>query len=135
MQIRRHGFDKENNDQGREADRQRPTPWTPPANKDGVFDNVAFVTVFSSDDCRCARIPVPLLDDQPVVLAVNVAEDAGSLLAFQKPDWELRRDSGWQEQNELFREINEGAKADKRAELMKKIEEGWPTHPRAKWSA
>ena len=94
------------------------------ADKNGVFDNVAFVSVFSVGDVPRARIPVPLLDDQPVALAVNVAADAGSLLQFRKADWERHVNAAWQEQNELFREINDlSAKPDKRAEAMKKIDD------------
>ena len=78
----------------------------------------------SSDGKVRARVPLPILDDQPVVLAVNVSDDAGSALAFQKTAWERDVIRAWQEQNELFREFNEGAnKTEKRAEFMKKIEE------------
>ena len=91
--------------------------------KDGVFANAAFVTVISSDGKVRARVPIPMLDEQPVVLAVNVTEEAGSDLAFKKRAWERDVVNASQEQSELFREINdEAAKTANRAEFMKKIE-------------
>ncbi len=93
------------------------------ADKNGVFDNVAFVSVFSVGDVPRARIPVPLLDDQPTALAVNVSEDAGAESAFKKKAWERDVAFAWQEQSEVFREINEEAsKASDRAAFMKAIE-------------
>jgi hypothetical protein len=125
VQIRHHGFDKEdvgkivtstkNNDDSVDTSKQ----------KDGVFDNVAFVSVFSAGDKPQARIPVPLFDDQPVPLSVNVASDAGSLLAFRQAAWERAVNSAWQEQNELFRELTVlASKPEKRAESLKQIQEG-----------
>jgi hypothetical protein len=123
VQIRRHGFDNEPMTQlQKQTDTFNAVDTT--GDKDGSFKDVAFVTVVSSDGKTRARVPVPILDDQPVVLAVNVSDDAGSELAFKKTAWERDVTQAWQEQNELFREINEGAKTDKRAEIMAKIEEG-----------
>ena len=91
------------------------------ADNNGVFDNAAFVTIIVDDRPR-TRIPVPLLNDQPVTIAVNVAAD--SLLQSRKADLERHVDAAWQVQNQLFKEINDlSAKPDKRAETMKKIDE------------
>jgi hypothetical protein len=122
VQIRRHGFDNEEMSRSQKpADSFDAVDTT--GDKDGVFTNVAFLTVISSDGKVRARVPMPILDDQPVVLPVNVSEDAGSELVFGKTAWERDVTSVWQEQNELVREINEGAdKTEKRAEFMKKIE-------------
>ena len=73
--------------------------------EDGVFSHIAFATVLSSDNKVRRRVPIPILDDQPVVLAVNISNDAGSALAFQKNALERDVANAWQEQNELFREI------------------------------
>ena len=122
VQIRRHGFDNETMTKPQQTDSLDAVDTA--GDKDGPFKDVAFVTVMSSDNMVRARIPVPILDDQPVVLAVNVSDDAGSKLVFNKTAWERDVTQAWQEQNELFREINEGAKAEKHAELMAKIKEG-----------
>ena len=123
VQIRHNGFDKED-PIVKNTEAADDSVDTSGDKENGVFHNVAFVSVFSIGDVPRARIPVPLLDDQPVALAVNVAADAGSLLPFRKADWERHVDAAWQVQNELFREINDlAAKPDKRAEAMKKIEE------------
>jgi hypothetical protein len=123
VEIRHNGFGKD--DAGmiqKETDGNDSVDTS--AEKNGVFDRVAFVSVFSQGHDLQARVPVPLLDDQPMVLAVNVAADAGSRQAFQRRDWERDVDTAWREQAELFREIDELAtKPDKRAEAMKKIEE------------
>ena len=122
VQIRRHGFNDEDM-----TVLHKQTDLLGAINtageKDGIFTNVAFVTVVSSDTKTPADIPVAILDDQPVVLAVNLSDDAGSKEIFAKAAWERDVNFIWQEQNELFREINRGAgKTEDRAEFMKKIE-------------
>ena len=93
--------------------------------KDGLFDHAAFVSVLGTDRGLKARIPIPLLDDQPVVLAINVADDPNSLLAFRRADWKRDVDAAWREQAELFREITDlAAKPGKTAETIKLIQEG-----------
>ncbi len=90
-----------------------------------LFDHVAFISVLGSGAVLKARIPVPLLDDQPVVLAINVADDPNSLLAFSRAAWEREVDTACREQAELIREINDlAAKPDQRDAAMKKIQEG-----------
>ena len=90
----------------------------------GLFDHVAFLNVFASGSLK-ARIPVPLLDDQPVVLAINVSDDRDALRTMRRTAWERDVDAAWREQAELFREINDlAAKPDKREETKKKIQEG-----------
>ncbi len=94
--------------------------------KDGLFDHAAFVSVLGTDKGLKARIPIPLLDDQPVVLAINVSEDPNtSLLAFRRAAWRRDVDAAWREQAELFRDLNDkAAKPDQRALAMKLIQEG-----------
>ena len=124
VQIRRHGFDNETMTKLQKQTDSLDAVDTA-GDKDGPFNNVAFVTVMSSDNNVRARIPVPILDDQPVVLAVNVSDDAGSELAFNKAAWE--RDvtqtlAG--AERAIPGNQRRGAKAEKHAELMAKIEEG-----------
>ncbi len=124
VQVRHHGFDKENLSKVQMETRDTDDSVDTSADKNGVFDNLAFVSVFSIGEVPRARIPVPLLNDQPVTIAINVADDADSLVQFRKADWERHVDAAWQVQNQLFKEINDlSAKLDKRAETMKKIEE------------
>ena len=123
VEIRHKGFEGEDSEkfqkQTDDADAVDTT-----GDKDGLFDHAAFVSVLGADRGLKARVPVPLLDDQPVVLAINVSEDP-SLLAFQRAAWKRDVDAAWREQTELFREINDSAaKPDQSAETMKKIQEG-----------
>jgi hypothetical protein len=122
VQIRRHGFDNEDMTRSqKQTDSLDAVDTT--GDKDGVFTNVAFVTAISSDGKVRARVPLAILDDQPIVLPVNVSGDAGSESVFHKDAWERDVTYAWQEQNELVRETNEGAaKTENRAEFMKKIE-------------
>jgi hypothetical protein len=123
VQIRRHGFDDEATTKVQKQTDSLDAVDTA-GDKDGVYNGVAFVTVASSEGTVRARVPVPILDDQPVVLAVNVSDDAGAALAFNKAAWERDVTQTWQEQNEWIREVNEGAKAGKHADVITKIEEG-----------
>ena len=123
VQIRRRGFDDEKRTMLQKQTDALDSVDTTGDKEDGVFSHIAFATVLSSDNKVRARVPIPILDDQPVVLAVNVSDDAGSALAFQKNAWERDVANAWQEQNELFREINEeAAKTANRTEFTKKIE-------------
>jgi hypothetical protein len=123
VQIRRHGFDDETMTKVQKKPDALDAVDTA-GDKDAFYNGVAFVTVVSSDGKVRARVPVPILDDQSVVLAVNVSNDAGAELAFKKAAWERDVTQTWQEQNEWIREINEGVKAEKHADVIAKIEEG-----------
>ena len=124
VEIRHKGFEGEDSEKVRKQTDDAGAVDTTGA-KDGLFDRAAFVSVLGADRGLKARVPVPLLDDQPVVLAINVSEDANSLLAFQRAAWKRDVDAAWREQAELFREINDSAaKPGRSAETMKKIQEG-----------
>jgi hypothetical protein len=124
VQIRHHGFDDAAGEIRRPTDNKTDSVDTT-ADKNGVFDRVAFVSVFSANDMPQARVPVALLDDQPVVLAINVVDDPNAQQALRRHDWERDVTAAWLEQKELFSEVNDlAAKPDKRAEAMKKIQEG-----------
>ncbi|HVS39947.1 MAG TPA: hypothetical protein VMS17_30595 [Gemmataceae bacterium] len=93
------------------------------AKENGLFDHVAFVNVLRTGLLK-ARVPIALLDEQPVVLAVNVASDPNSLRDFRRTAWERDVDTAWREQVELFREINDlAADPNKRDEARKKIQD------------
>ena len=115
VQIRHSGFNDEDQKKIDTSTGDADDSVDTSADNNGVFDHVAFVSVFSVGDVPRARIPVPLLNDQPVTIAINVADDADSLLQFRKADWERHVDAAWQVQNQLFKEINDlSAKPDKR---------------------
>ena len=121
VQVRHSGFNDEDQKKIDTSTGDADDSVDTSADNNGVFDNAAFVTIIVDDRPR-RRIPVPLLNDQPVTIAVNVAAD--SLLQSRKADWERHVDAAWQVQNQLFKEINDlSAKPDKRAETMKKIDE------------
>jgi hypothetical protein len=122
VQVRRHGF---SDDAGMIAKEAEDDAVDTTGDKGGPFENVAFVSVYAGGDRPKARIPLPLLDEQPVVLAVNVAKDDDTLHAFKVRDWEADVTAAWQAQNQLFREVSDWAgKPEKRAEAMKAIQDG-----------
>ena len=124
VQIRHNGFSGDDLNKIEKRTEAADDSVDTTGDKNGVFANAAFVSVYSVDEAPRARIPVPLLDDQPIALAVNVAADAGSLAPFRKADWERHVDEAWQEQNEWFRKINDlAAKPDQRAAAMQAIAE------------
>ena len=74
VEIRHKGFEGEDLGKGPQADRRRRRSVDTTGDKDGLFDRAAFVSVLGADRGLKARVPVPLLDDQPVVLAINVSD-------------------------------------------------------------
>lgn len=53
----------------------------------GVYDGVAFVSVLSDNQVR-AQVPVAMIDDRPVIVAVSITAEAGLQLIVRRDLWE-----------------------------------------------
>ena len=132
VEVRHKGFDERGPDRRSRSRPATPTiPWTRPATRQRRLRPRRVRQRFSVGDGLKARIPVPLLDDQPVVLAVNVAATPTRCCHPARRPGSATSTRPGRSRTELFREINDlAAKPDKRAETMKKIEEGDRAQPR-----
>jgi hypothetical protein len=113
VHVQHYGFDPE------------PKSWVPgntnnqgfmttEGKKDGLFDHVAFVVILVGEDAK-ANIPVPLVDDRPVVIPVALASDAATQVTDIKNNWTHRIYESVQAVAGLLKEIGElVGKADQR---------------------
>jgi hypothetical protein len=126
LEVRRHGFDQE---ESTKLQRSPDTAGVFDAVKlklggSGVFENVAFVTVLSGKT-PVAKVPVALVEDRIVPLAVQVPKNAGDLFAFRKETWQRSVADSFLVQVSVFKEVNDlGAKAATRGESLKKAKAG-----------
>jgi hypothetical protein len=91
--------------------------------KDKPFDNVAFVLIYhlQKKNDIIARVPVPILDDRPVVIALNIQQEAATPLEFRLRFWLERISQRLAEDKGLFDELSAYAsKPDKRAEALQR---------------
>jgi hypothetical protein len=104
VHIRRHGFEGEDGarvegaidpDGFFQTDRAKP------------YENVAFVTVVNKDLKVAARIPVALVDERTVVVALSLKNDAAAQLQVRFDFWLHQLYEGLQANSALFKELNE----------------------------
>ncbi|HZV07539.1 MAG TPA: hypothetical protein VE999_20810 [Gemmataceae bacterium] len=93
--------------------------------KNGVFDNVAFVRVtFGLGDSK-PQIPIALCDDQPISIEVDPPKDSDSLFAYQKTQWQAEVAESVRMQANLFKRLEAlGANPEKRAEIIQLAKSG-----------
>jgi hypothetical protein len=70
------------------------------------YENVAFVSVFKQDK-EGARIPVALVDDRTVVVAINLKTEPDAPFHLRLKHWEHKLYDGLQANRTLFKELNE----------------------------
>jgi tetratricopeptide (TPR) repeat protein len=83
----------------------------------GQFDNLAFVSVVSGMT-PLANVPVPVVDDRPVVIPMNLATDSAMQVAFRKDLWVTQVYQSWRALADLFKDIPVLLKARKRDEAL-----------------
>jgi hypothetical protein len=79
---------------------------TAPDGEKGIFDHLAFVSVVNGIQTQ-PRIPVPVIDDRPVIIGVQVDDDSGGLFAMDKATWEQNIADSLRLQDSLFRELQD----------------------------
>lgn len=121
LQLRKFGFEGEETTRqqvtatsGREIDTAR-------FGEKGRFSKLAFVSVLTGESLR-ARIPIAILDDNPVVLTVPATNEEGDLVTFRFRMWKQNVLTAYIVQTEQFKTINElTAKPDKRAQALQSV--------------
>src|SRR5262249_12785865 len=71
------------------------------------YQNVAFVSVINKDAKEGARIPVALVDERTVVVAINLKTEATAPLGRRFHHWIQQLYDGLQANRTLFKELNE----------------------------
>ncbi len=120
VQVRRLGFDDP-------SPLQRPTSEgvldTTRMGDDGLFENLAFVTVPLRDG-RLARVPVALVGDQSVQIPLSVTSDPAEQLRFRQDGWARAVADSLLVQNFLFVEIRDlSSKAGQRTQVLTRTRE------------
>lgn len=92
----------------------------------GVFRNVAFVRVTGGIDGPKPRVPIALVDDQPIFIEIdNASTDVDILFSVQKANWRNNVADCLQIQANLFKRLETlGAKAENRQQIIREAEAG-----------
>jgi hypothetical protein len=89
----------------------------------GEFENVAFVVVYKppqqGKDEVLARVPVPILDDRPVTIALNIKQEKATPLLLAQDNWASRINDVYLTNKGRFQDLSEHAKKSPPAELQK----------------
>jgi hypothetical protein len=92
--------------------------------KDKNYDNVAFVRIGDPQkrDESLARVPIPILDDRPVTIALARKKEAATPLEFRQRTWVNRINARLVEDQGIFKDLaNEAPQASKLAALLDKV--------------
>jgi hypothetical protein len=123
IEVRRNGFDKKEEAAVRGSSNANGYfPGRPV--KDNLFENVAFVTV--ETEPRAALVPVPLVDDNPLSVAVTLGKmDGRSDLLAKKDLWDDQARESGLVLRVLFKELQDlGAKPKLREQALKRAASG-----------
>jgi hypothetical protein len=124
VEVRRHGFT------GEDATRPSRIPTDAGGGIDtsadgakGLFDHLAFVSVFNAAGEPKAQVPVALVADRPVVVEYSTARsDAGTEVALKARAWQREVADSYLVQVQLFKDINAlTAKADQLARALEEV--------------
>jgi hypothetical protein len=92
----------------------------------GTFEDIVFVSaIIGLNRATPVNLPIPIVDDRPVLIPVSLRADDDSLFATQKATWEQNVTDSLRVQDNLFRELQElGSKPDARARAIEKAKAG-----------
>ncbi|HTU20163.1 MAG TPA: hypothetical protein VMG10_19015 [Gemmataceae bacterium] len=126
VEVRRYGFDGEDATRLQEStERNGGILETVHEGKDGVFTNVAFVRVISGMPDPKPQVPIALVDDQPIAIEVNVANDVDTLFNVSLARWKNNVRDSLNMQDNLFERLKTlGPKAENRNEIIQEAESG-----------
>ena len=128
IEVRRHGFAKKEEPEPAMQGFSNADGYFPDQSlRENVFENIAFVTVETKP--RSALVPVPIVDETPVLVRVVVREaPAGNELAENKRLWDVETVEAGQVQRGLFKELQDlAAKPKLRDRALKRAREGLKT--------
>jgi hypothetical protein len=85
-----------------------------------LFNNVAFVHVVDGLGDSHPQVPIPLVDDQPVIIDVNASTtNIGTLFTIRLSEWQRNVAESVQMQADLFKRLDKlGGKAENRSEII-----------------
>jgi hypothetical protein len=90
----------------------------------GEFENVAFVVIFKppqlAKDVVLARVPVPILDDRPVTIAVNIQQENATPLLLAQSHWMEQINDVFLTNKGRFATLSEDTKKAEPAALLEK---------------
>jgi uncharacterized ubiquitin-like protein YukD len=118
VEVRRYGFDNEN-----ATKLEKPSDTNgfmdTASDKDGVFNNVAFVRVSSGLGDSHPQVPIALVDDQLVTIEVLPSKDVDSSFTFHLSQWQNSVAESVQMQADLFNRLKMlGSKGENRSEML-----------------
>jgi hypothetical protein len=123
--VRRNGFEGEKGTlfEGR-SDPMTGTFESIKPNGRTEFDHIAFVTIDLPQN-RFVRVPVPLVDDQYMVIPITYTSDDADLFRLRKDAWVRQVADSYLVQTSQFQKIQELAgKPTQRAEAIKEVKAG-----------
>jgi hypothetical protein len=131
--IRRKDFVGEKNTQLKKSTDQAGWIDTTRDGADGVFEDVAFVSVTGGMQGVLPQVPVAIVDDRPVIIPVTLTGEAGGLLIARRAGWERKVADSYLVQVSLFQELQElqdqaakpDAKPEARARMLDKARAGF----------
>jgi hypothetical protein len=121
--VRRQGFDKESKEDQNATDSDG---FTKLLGKARPFENIAFVVINNPANAEkanqpAARVPIPILDDRPVVIALDVKKEAATPLELRQRFWVRRINDRLVENQGLFADLNkDAAQAGKLGDTMER---------------
>ncbi|HWG45233.1 MAG TPA: hypothetical protein VN688_20885 [Gemmataceae bacterium] len=124
VDIRRHSFEGEDATKLSQRTGENGVLETVRDGDKGVFAHVAFVRVTSGITVR-PQVPVALVDDQPILIGVNTAQDPNTLFNISKAAWQGAVYDSLLVQVGLFKDLEIlAAKTEQRDEIIKRAETG-----------
>jgi hypothetical protein len=86
LYVRRHGFTGEDTTRLRDKTDDRDSLDTSSLGEAGLYEHLAFLTV-QNGETPLANVPVPLLDEQPVIVPISAARVADDPLLVHRESW------------------------------------------------
>jgi tetratricopeptide (TPR) repeat protein len=122
IHVRRHGFTGE--DESKVQGVTDPDGFfSTEKDKDrGVFDHLAFASIVDGDKLLVPKIPVPLVDERPVVVPVNIKVDASAQLTVRRDLWVGQVYESLLVMVDLFKDLEKLLKDKKHAEAMNRAQ-------------
>jgi hypothetical protein len=103
--VQRQGFNEEVSDDV-EKNATNSDGFTRLLGKKKPYDNVAFVIIRDpKDNNELARVPVPILDDRPVTIALALKKEAATPLQFRVRTWVNRINQRLVENQGIFKDL------------------------------
>jgi hypothetical protein len=126
--VRRFDFDGEQSSRLKVEAQSDGTVDTARLGEEGVFDHLAFVSIYggaSASAARVPKLPVPILTDQPLDVSIPAAAEGDGLFRFQRDEWTRNVNDSYLVQANLFKRLNDMTKKPElRKEALTEAQQG-----------